>query len=316
MATVVLVHGIAQEQEAAETLEAEWLPALAGGVRAAGYPDIADCLWLDRSIDVRMAFYGNRYLIPDQQGGDPGELNAADTGLAEGLACEWLDRAAERASRANEKDAAARERAYVRYEIGQEEAGLGAVTRSAINGLARLRWFAPQGLAFAARFVKRSLAQVVRYFSDEEIRNAAQQAVRDLIGPETKIIIGHSLGSVVAYEVVCGLEQSLPLLLTLGSPLGLDTLIYSQLRPQPPVYPGHVARWVNVADRDDYIATEPDLTPMFSTGMPPQARFEGGWTVDNGAEPHRARFYLTKAEVGMPVAETLSGGGRAWPSSL
>ena len=37
MATIVLVHGIAQEQKSADTLEEEWLPDLAGGVRAAGF---------------------------------------------------------------------------------------------------------------------------------------------------------------------------------------------------------------------------------------------------------------------------------------
>lgn len=221
MATIVLVHGIAQEQEAADTLESEWLPALAGGVRAAGYPAIADCLWRDRAIEVRMAFYGSRYRRPDQQGEDPGDLHEAEATLAEQLAIEWLERAAQQASRPREKATAGRELAYVRHEVGAEEAGSGAVLRSAINGLARLRWFAPHGLAFAARFVAKSLAQVTRYFSDEEIRSAAQQAVLDRIGPETKIVIGHSLGSVVAYEAVQRLDQSLPLLITLGSPLGL-----------------------------------------------------------------------------------------------
>jgi hypothetical protein len=306
MATIVLVHGIAQEQKAADTLESEWLPALAGGVRLAEYPEIADRLWRDRAIDVRMAFYGSQFLKRDQQGEDPGNLDEAEAALAEQLAMEWLERAAEQASRPQDKATAARELAYVRGEVGAEEAGSGAVLRSAINALARLRWFAPYGFAFAARFIVKSLAQVTRYLSDEEIRSAAQQAVLDLIGPETKIVIGHSLGSVVAYEAVQRLDRPLPLLVTLGSPLGLDTLIYPKLRPQPPTFPPHLARWVNIADRDDFIAAKPDLTPLFSTGIPSGAIFDGGWTVDNGAKPHCAQFYLTKVEIGRPVGETLS----------
>src|SRR4051794_30474766 len=127
MATIVLVHGIAQEQEAADTLESEWLPALAGGVRAAGYPAIADCLWRDRAIAVRMAFYGGRDRRPDQQGEDPGDLDEAEATLAELLAVEWLERAAERALRPREKATAVRELAYVRHAVGAEEAGSGAV---------------------------------------------------------------------------------------------------------------------------------------------------------------------------------------------
>ncbi len=309
MATIVLVHGIGQEQEAADTLEAEWVPALAGGVRTAGYIAIADRIQHDRTskdkIDARMAFYGALYLEAGQQGSDPGEFGAQEGVMAEELAVQWLERAAAQASRPNEQAAAVRELAYVRQEVGAEEAGLGALKRSAIKGVARLRWFAPYGMGFAERFVNKALAQVTRYFTDERIREAAQRSVLNLIDPETRIVIGHSLGSVIAYEAVMRLDQPLPLLITLGSPLGLDTLIYPKLRPQPPFFPPNVKRWVNVADRDDFIAAEPDLTSMFSTGIPSGAVFEGDRTVDCGAEPHRARFYLTKALVGGPVGETL-----------
>jgi hypothetical protein len=310
MATIVLVHGIAQEQEAADTLEAEWVPALAGGVRTAGYRAIANRIRRDPgikdTIEARMAFYGSLYLKPGLQGSDPDEFSPEEAAVAEALAVQWLKRAAAQASRPNEQAAAARELAYVQHEIGTEEAGIGALKRRAINGLAKLRWFAPFGMGFAERFVYKALAQVTRYFSDEQIREAAQRSVLDLIGPDTKIVIGHSLGSVIAYETVGRLGQPLPLLITLGSPLGLDTIIYPKLQPQPPVFPPTVTRWVNVADSDDFIAAEPDLTPLFSAGIPSAAVFEGARTVDCGAEPHRARFYLTKAQVGGPIGETLS----------
>jgi hypothetical protein len=80
MATIVLVHGIAQEQKSVDTLEEEWLPNLAGGVRTAGFPEIADRLYRLRSgpdgIDTRMAFYGDLFLKGDQQGLEPKEPQA------------------------------------------------------------------------------------------------------------------------------------------------------------------------------------------------------------------------------------------------
>ena len=103
------------------------------------------------------------------------------------------------------------------------------------------------------------------------------------------------------------LALPLPLLLTIGSPLGLETIIYQRLRPQPPSFPPRVKRWVNVADREDYVAAEPDLRPMFSDGMPAAAMFESRFTVDNGAQPHNADFYVSKAEVGKAVGEAVSG---------
>ena len=76
--------------------------------------------------------------------------------------------------------------------------------------------------------------------------------------------------------------------------------------PQPPGFPPQVARWVNVADRDDFVAAAPDLTRLFATGQPTGALLEGGWTVDNGAEPHRATFYLTKQQTARPIGQTLT----------
>jgi hypothetical protein len=308
MATIVLVHGIDQQQKSADTLETEWLPALAGGVRTAGFPEIADRLWRDRAtprgIDTRMAFYGHLFLQKGQMGDDPGDFTAAEEQIAEQLAEEWLVRAAA-SSRPADQATAARELAYLRKEIGQQEQGLGHLARKAIQSVARVRWFAPYGMGFAERFVKRALAQVTRYLNDDAIGQPARRAVAGLIGPETQIVIGHSLGSVIAYEVVAKLQQPLPLFLTIGSPLGLQTIVYQKLRSQPPAFPANVQRWVNVSDRDDFIAAEPDLSKMFSRGIPPGASFESTHTVDNGADPHNAGFYLTKAEIGRPIGQAL-----------
>ena len=76
MATIVLVHGIAQEQRSAAELETEWLPSLAGGLENAGHTPLADRL-RDGAFTVRMAFYGNKFLSPDHQGLEPDPLTAA-----------------------------------------------------------------------------------------------------------------------------------------------------------------------------------------------------------------------------------------------
>jgi len=68
---------------------------------------------------------------------------------------------------------------------------ISAAKRSAVNSLARLRWFAPVGRAVAEHLGRKSLAQVTCCFSDERIRRAVQRSVLDLIGPETKIVSGH-----------------------------------------------------------------------------------------------------------------------------
>ena len=306
MAMIVLVHGIAQEQGGADSLETEWLPALADGVRVAGYDELADRLWHRRGtadeLPVRMAFYGDCFLRPGQQGTGPEKLTEDARKLAEQFAAAWLERVATDAPDPRDQQEASRELQFLRA-TGQQQ-GPGAVVRTAIASLARVPWFAPFGMGFAERFVMRSLTQVTRYFTDEQVRAYALGQVAKLIGPDTRVLIGHSLGSVVAYEAAHQLDQPLPLLVTLGSPLGLRSIVYERLRPQPPGFPAHVARWVNLAGRDDFIAAEPKLTSLFGAGVP-QAAFEAGWILDTGAKPHDARHYLTKRETGRPIGETL-----------
>ena len=155
----------------------------------------------------------------------------------------------------------------------------------------------------------RSLTQVTRYLSDDALREQALARVHALLTPGTRVLIGHSLGSVVAFEAAQRFDHPLPLLITIGCPLGLHTVVYERVRPQPPRFPPAVHHWVNIADRNDIVAAEPDLTPLFGSTAPPGAVLEGGYTVENGAKPHQADFYLTKAQVGRPIGALLSGTG-------
>jgi hypothetical protein len=306
MAEIVLVHGIGQHQKSAEVLEKDWLPALACGVRGAGFPDVADRIWLESGkpggIEARMAFYGNLFLTEGIQGGDTSEFFPEESEFAESLALEWLRRVAERATTPKTRLTGRRELNYVNYRLGLEQ-GSGRYVRSAAKSLAKISWFAPYGMGFAERFVHRALAQITRYFTQRSIREAAHKSVLDLAGPDTKVLIGHSLGSVVAYEVAHFMNWPLPLLITLGSPLGVQTIIYDRLQPQPPRFPSKVQRWLNVADRNDFVAAEPNLEGLFTVGKPESATFEGGFTRDSGAEPHSSSFYLGSQEVGGPVGK-------------
>lgn len=306
MATIVLVHGIAQEQLSADTLEAQWLPALAGGVRNSGNPELADRLWRDGGpggIDVRMAYYGNRYLEDGAQGvGGPQDLDAETLDLTERLAETWLRAAAECA--ADERDRREAQDQLYALDRGNEGAQGRRVLRPALNGLARLRWFAPAGMGLAGRFVRRALTQVTRYLTDDEIREYAQQQVLAVIGPDTRLIIGHSLGSVVAYEALHRAEHPAALL-TLGSPLGLRTIVYDRLRPQPAHVPDNALRWDNLADRDDLVAARLDLAPFFPPAPGKDVVPVTVQGLDNGAQPHEAAHYLTKKTTGRIVGEMI-----------
>jgi hypothetical protein len=299
MARIVLVHGIAQEQLSADLLEQEWIPALIGGVRNAGYPQIADQL-KDAKNEIRMAFYGRLFLVHGRQGAplQLSDLSAQEAVFSEQLALEWLEHGVS-------VDPSER---YLLGSLGspvgtQFQGGTSAKVK-AVAAASKLRWFSKVGFGFAEKFVDKALTQVTRYFSDPQTRASAQKSVLDLIGPETQIVVGHSLGSVVAYEALHKVSQKIPLLLTLGSPLGLKTVVLQKLDPQPPTYPPSASRWVNVSSGDDMVAAEPNLAGLFGD-IPHGSVFEC-FTVDNGASPHSGKFYLGKNEVGRPIGDVLS----------
>ena len=136
MAEIVLVHGIDQQQKSADKLESAWLPALAGGIRDGGFPEVADRIWRNAgkpgSIDTRMAFYGNLFLAPGQQGDDPGDFSPEEAQFAEALAVEWLKHVAERATKQKIRETGERELSYVTKQMGAEQ-GVGSIMRSAIG---------------------------------------------------------------------------------------------------------------------------------------------------------------------------------------
>lgn len=307
MADVVFVHGIAQEQHEAIPLEEDWAQRLAGGVDRAGFREIAERLWHGRhgpdGLCCRMAFYGAQFL-PEGLQGAGSVAPATEDPFAEDLARAWLEHAAGRASSAAVRREARRQLDAADADPGDAQ-GAGLLAGGCIRRLSRIPWFGELGYR-AATVASRSVGQVARYFADDAVRRYATRQVLDLIDDRTRVLVAHSLGSIVAYEAAHQLRAPLPLLVTLGSPLGIEPI---RRRLACRGYPVMVARWVNVMDHDDFVAAEPQLDRWFAHGKPPEATFEPVVTVDNGAKPHRAGFYLTKAAVGRPVAEALTQHG-------
>ena len=139
--------------------------------------------------------------------------------------------------------------------------------------------------------------QVTLYMRDEALRGEIQTRVRDAIGPDTKVVVAHSLGSVVAYEVLAvpSADLGVTTLVTLGSPLGIRNVIFDRLTPRPEngqgAWPPSLDRWHNVADPGDIVAMVKELSPLFGGGVT-------DWLVHNGAKAHDARPYLTAEETG------------------
>jgi len=149
-----------------------------------------------------------------------------------------------------------------------------------------------------------SLVQVRRYFTEPATRARIQQRVVDAVTEDTRVVVAHSLGSIVAYEALAAHpEWPVRALVTLGSPLGIRNLIFDRLDPSPSVgvgrWPGSVVTWRNVVDLGDVVALVKDLRPLFAEKM-------DHCVINNGAKAHDVRSYLTTPEVGNGIIAGLT----------
>jgi pimeloyl-ACP methyl ester carboxylesterase len=147
------------------------------------------------------------------------------------------------------------------------------------------------------------LKQVRLYLRDQVIRYEARQRVLNSLCVDTRVLIGHSLGSVVAYEALCmSPKHQVHTFITLGSPLGIKNLIFEQLEPAPRggigQWPPGLKQWFNIADSGDIVALVKDLASRFGDGVSDRR-------VYNGSQAHDAARYLSSKEAGDAVASGL-----------
>lgn len=285
MALVVCVHGIAQQLETAPTLHASWATALVGGVGLAGGR-------LDPS-DVRCAAYGDLFRPPGRK------LAVGDLPLRP----EDIDQFEQDLLHAWWTEAARVEPAVIAPDA-RTLAGTPRGVQAALRALSNSRFFA----GLATRALLGDLRQVRDYLYVSAIRAAARQRVVDAIDDDTRVLVGHSLGSLVAYEALCAHpEWPVRAFVTLGSPLGIANLIFDALDPAPASrgtdprgrWPGNTRSWSNIADRADVVAMVKDLRGLFGPDV-------AGWLIDNGAHAHAVQPYLTAVETGATIRAGLA----------
>lgn len=291
MSLVVGVHGIAQQYTGSNTLSGVWLPALKDGLEAAGYKRLGDSL---QDADLGVAFFGSLFRPHGVMGAGYAPVKPADlSSEAE------LDLVSELYAAAVEQQP----------ELGRPVDALGGPIVGVQVMVERLLRSRTLGGFISERALVGDLKQVVRFLADFETKDRVLERVHRLVNEtETRVMIGHSLGSIVAYEYLCRFRPpGVRLLITLGSPLGIRNVVFDRLTPAPDLaggsWPGNVSRWVNIADSRDIVALRKDLADLFVPlpgGDPIEDRL-----VDNGKKPHSVQRYLTAAETGFALASAL-----------
>ena len=281
MSRVLLVHGIAQQYRGAESLRAVYAPALRDGVSLAGGRLAADA--------VSVAFYGDLFRPPGSRSPAVPDYDASD--VEDPLELALLDAWWREAAR-----------------LGPSTPDRSDATRARTPNWVQRALYALCGSTYFAGVAERALIgalkQVRAYLTDPHTRARVQSRIQNAITAQTTVLIGHSLGSVIGYEVLCG-TPDLPVatFVTLGSPLGIPKLVFDRLVPQPiagkGAWPRSVRHWTNIADSGDLVALTKTLAPQFGNQVT-------DLLVHNGVKAHDIRPYLTAPETGHAILAGLT----------
>ena len=196
MTQIVGIHGIGQTYRAAPELETQWFDAAQGGLDEAGKARM-------NRDSFKMVFYGGLYRKEGTRAGNS-PLGAV------GVQDEWDKAMLERWWAESARLATLNRASGSHDPLGEEPTvqppdfeGRGRfpdLVQRALKQLTKSRFFAEMG---PERFLISEFRQVRRYLHDPDIRLKVQDRVSAVITKDTRIVIAHSLGSVVAYEALC-----------------------------------------------------------------------------------------------------------------
>ena len=137
--------------------------------------------------------------------------------------------------------------------------------------------------------------------TEPDLRDRMRARAYAVIGDDTRVIVSHSLGTMLSYMALCNHPQwCVHTFLTLGSPLA-SPMIFKNLDPRPidgkGQWPGSVQRWVNVraiGDKAAAVSLQKKFGPRVEEIL-----------IDNGARAHDPEPYLNAAATGAVIAAAL-----------
>lgn len=166
-----------------------------------------------------------------------------------------------------------------------------------------------------------------RYFQNNnniasEIRELLKQELRPMLANNDKVLlIGHSLGSVIAYDTLWELShlEHLPgkidLFLTMGSPLGMN-YVQRRLTGNNQIggerYPSNIRHWENISSVGDITALDQaladDFAPMRAMGIIESIKdhcngIYNFYRNNEGLNCHRSYGYLVNPAAGKIIAD-------------
>ncbi|MGJ8556987.1 MAG: alpha/beta hydrolase [Sulfitobacter geojensis] len=247
---ILFIHGRAQGGKSSDKLSHEWGDALTRGLTAAG-------LSLPNEISFDYPFYGDTlddFVKESKLASSPGLVamgnSSGDAGFDSftRLVLQEIDAQGEISD------------AEVRAQMppGETLEEMGPQNWRWVRAFVRAvdaRW--PN---FSGARIEDFLTDVWLYLDKPAVQSAIDAIIEAELTDEPTLVVSHSLGTVVAYNILKKHKMNLAGFMTLGSPLAIKA-ITAKLGLLENVAP---KRWVNAFDKADIVA----LNPLDSTHFP------------------------------------------------
>jgi pimeloyl-ACP methyl ester carboxylesterase len=165
------------------------------------------------------------------------------------------------------------------------------------TGLAELTGAAPDAARFAD-WIENQGFETKRF---GPVRRAINKIVAEKLTNEPTVVIGHSLGTVVAYDVLRQhAGNAVPRYVTVGSPLGIRAI--RRRLEAPLTMPTGVEDWYNARDQRDVVA----LYPLDKTNFDITPAIRNFSRVDNHTDNrHGIAGYLDDVQVAKEIRNAM-----------
>ena len=287
--TIVYVHGIGNKP-VESTLKCQWDHSLFG---------------FDAGARTRLAYWVNReyYPLPTDAtcgSGDTTDIEEGPTGRALSVAAHLAqtsleDEAAALTSNQTQRDALVR----IAKRIDEQEVEPRPEGPRAAGVQGYILPLPPALRLWITRKLTRAFIRDVHdYLFVPQRRALMRESLLERMQPGGGpfIVIGHSQGSMIAFDVLSDLDPNkyrVPLFVTIGSPLGITEVqdqVKILLRKSRLTVPRCVQRWLNVCDPGDPVAADSTLRDDFSGGS--VIEDVEAVNLDSPAHPHSGSGYL------------------------
>ncbi|GMM87304.1 hypothetical protein [Vibrio fortis] len=303
---IIFIHGRAQKPDKAP-LQALWYDAIEHGLhRDCGG---ANALQAFRNVDKRFVYYGE-------------------------LSNKLLEEPTE--DPLSRQQALAKLKEYQTHQF--DEATYGDVSKMGFLKEALADTFSSLfgRLGIAETLITKVVPDMAHYWNEDtyfgsDVRHRLMVELKEALDNQDDVmIVSHSLGSMISYDVLWklshygeyrhdyGADKKVDLLVTLGSPLGdenvKDRLKGSRLKDDKK-YPLNIKQWINISAEDDFISHDSEITndykEMLELGLVPSGMKDiypiYNLNIRNGkSNPHASIGYLIHPEFIAVLDEWLS----------